>query len=277
MTSVVSVVIPFYNAEKTLREAVESVFMQDYLNIEVILIDDCSTDGSSSIARDLCFRHARAKYLRLAANNGVSKARNIGASESSGDYLTFLDADDLYTSPGKITSVMKIFERNNTKSSGRPIVVYSNTVMASADLSRYFRIKTLFSRLPSNLFVYMTMLPRDFVVPKSIFCQAGGFLETTSLYEDWILRLRLARLSRFVATKSWDSIYRIGSSGLSKQTTTFSRLCVAISILLTEAKIAFGPFSFLVAPFLVVGLIYYHIYVYLLRLSLVKAVQLPRF
>jgi glycosyltransferase involved in cell wall biosynthesis len=87
----ISCIVPVYNGEKYLAEALESIFRQTLAAFEVIVVDDGSTDSTPSVAG----RDARVKYLRQ-ANAGPSAARNHGIRESSGELLAFLDADDLW-------------------------------------------------------------------------------------------------------------------------------------------------------------------------------------
>ena len=93
----VSVIIPSYNSVITLEKTLESVFAQSYENIEVMLVDDGSTDGSVMLARDIASRESR---LRLVTqrNKGPGPARNHGLQQSHGKYIAFLDADDLWDS-----------------------------------------------------------------------------------------------------------------------------------------------------------------------------------
>ena len=91
----VSVIIPSYNSVRTLEKTLESVFAQSYENIEVMLVDDGSTDGSVMLAREIASRESR---LRLVTqrNKGPGPARNHGLQQSHGKYVAFLDADDLW-------------------------------------------------------------------------------------------------------------------------------------------------------------------------------------
>jgi glycosyltransferase involved in cell wall biosynthesis len=91
----VSVVIPFYNPGAYLAEAVASVLGQAYRPLEVLLVDDGSTDGSADVAARLAGSGAPVRLLRLATNQGPAAARNAGLRAARGDYVTFLDADDL--------------------------------------------------------------------------------------------------------------------------------------------------------------------------------------
>ncbi len=88
----VSVVIPAHNAEQTLRRALDSVFSQSYRNIEIVVADDCSTDGTSEVLDR--YGDPRLKRIRNDTRGGVSVARNAAIEAASGDLIAFLDADD---------------------------------------------------------------------------------------------------------------------------------------------------------------------------------------
>ena len=89
-----SIVMPVYNVEKYLEQAVQSVLNQTYENFELLLIDDCSTDSSAQLCEMLANKDARVHLMMLPTNGGVSNARNIGADAASGEYLMFMDSDD---------------------------------------------------------------------------------------------------------------------------------------------------------------------------------------
>ena len=91
--SLVSVIIPVFNVESYLPQCIDSVLNQSYSYIEVILIDDGSTDGSGKICDDFTEKDARVKCIHK-QNEGVSKARQIGFSYSSGEWILFVDSDD---------------------------------------------------------------------------------------------------------------------------------------------------------------------------------------
>lgn len=93
--------MPAYNAEAFIGEAIESVRGQTYSHWELIVVDDCSADGTVRVVRELAERDPRVQILRSPANGGTSAARNLGLSRCEGSYVAFLDADDLWT-PDKI-------------------------------------------------------------------------------------------------------------------------------------------------------------------------------
>lgn len=95
LTPLVSVIIPTFNRAHMIGDALKSVFQQTYKNIEVIVIDDGSTDGTQDFIHNLNLPHLR--YIKQ-ENAGASAARNHGIAVSKGIYITFLDSDDIYES-----------------------------------------------------------------------------------------------------------------------------------------------------------------------------------
>lgn len=93
MVRLVSVIVPVYNAEKYLDRCINSIIKQTYENIELLLIDDGSTDQSSEICIAWKNKDSRVRFFHQ-ENAGVSSARNLGLTNATGDYITFVDADD---------------------------------------------------------------------------------------------------------------------------------------------------------------------------------------
>ena len=96
MSELVSVITAVYNAQATLLETAESVMAQYYTNWELILIDDCSTDGSKKIMQELERSDSRIRCLYNEKNMGVAETRNHGIREARGRYIAFLDSDDMW-------------------------------------------------------------------------------------------------------------------------------------------------------------------------------------
>ncbi|OGQ82751.1 MAG: hypothetical protein A3F90_06795 [Deltaproteobacteria bacterium RIFCSPLOWO2_12_FULL_60_19] len=99
--SLVSVIVPVYNGERFLTEALDSIFAQDYRPIEVIVVDDGSSDRTPEIARSF----GEIRYL-CQSNRGLAATRNAGIREARGEFLAFLDADDLMMA-NKLSSQIK--------------------------------------------------------------------------------------------------------------------------------------------------------------------------
>jgi len=95
-THLISVIIPAYNAEKTIEEAVNSVLSQSYDNLEVIVVDDCSTDRTKQIIEEMAGKDPRIKCISNETNIGVLKTRLAAVHEAFGKWIAFLDSDDIW-------------------------------------------------------------------------------------------------------------------------------------------------------------------------------------
>lgn len=109
----ISVIIPVYNVEKYLRRCIDSVISQTYHALEIILIDDGSTDGSGAICDEYAAKDSRIVCVHQ-PNGGVSKARNLGISIASGDFFHFLDSDD-YIEPDTYEYLLSTMEKTGTE------------------------------------------------------------------------------------------------------------------------------------------------------------------
>lgn len=106
----ISIITTFFNAEKYLKDAIESVIDQDYSHWELLLINDGSKDTSEAIARS--FTDSRIR-LYSQTNKGVSAARNVGLEEMNGDYFCFLDADDVLPAVS-LSARLQVFQRSSS-------------------------------------------------------------------------------------------------------------------------------------------------------------------
>src|SRR5690554_2562574 len=111
MTKLVSILMPLYNAEKWLAQTIESVLAQTYSNWELIIVDDGSTDNSYEVAQCFAKKDSRIKVYKQ-KNKGACAARNKAFELSKGEYIQYLDADDLL-SKNKIELQLKALEKAN--------------------------------------------------------------------------------------------------------------------------------------------------------------------
>jgi glycosyltransferase involved in cell wall biosynthesis len=122
MNPLVSILIPLYNSEKYIAETIQSCLNQSYNNIEIIIVDDGSTDNSYKIAKS--FENDTIKVYKQ-ENKGACAARNLAFEKSSGDYIQYLDADDILSS-NKIESQLACFKQ------------YGNNVITSCKWDRFY-------------------------------------------------------------------------------------------------------------------------------------------
>lgn len=136
-----SVIIPAYNAEKTIARAVKSIIQQNYTAIEVIIINDGSVDNTDYICRKLAEKDLRIRYFEI-NNCGVSNARNIGLDVAQGSFVTFLDADD-FVQPQFLESLVEEMD-NNTD------LVCEGYIAVSEDGKELFKQNIPSARIDSN-------------------------------------------------------------------------------------------------------------------------------
>ena len=109
-----SIIIPVYNVEKYLTKCIEGVFMQTYTDYEVLLVDDGSTDSSSSICDNLADNSGKIRVIHQ-KNQGLSAARNTGIDNAIGEYLIFLDSDDYWDDENALQEINQIIDKTNVE------------------------------------------------------------------------------------------------------------------------------------------------------------------
>ena len=132
MDKLISVVIPVYNVETTLRKCVDSVLAQTYDNTEVILVNDGSTDRSEDICRSYEQIDPRVKVISK-ENGGLSSARNAGIDKSCGEYIFFIDSDDWIDSDTLEVLLNAALQRARM-SQAAACILTSRTVLKTAEL-----------------------------------------------------------------------------------------------------------------------------------------------
>lgn len=186
-TSLVSVIIPAYNAEDYIAETVQSVLSQTYRNIEVLVIDD----GSKDQTRERLTPYLnKIRYIHQ-SNQGESVARNHGLRQSRGEYIVFLDADDILCRDMVEQSVFALSQKSEFR------VVYGHRVgFVHPDPERLLPITpvpaTSGNVLP-DIIRGATLVPGQFLVHKECLEHLGGFAEDMQFGEDWEFLLRLAK------------------------------------------------------------------------------------
>ncbi len=178
----VSVIIPCYNHSHFLGEAIESVISQTYPHIEIIVVDDGSTDDTAQVAK----AYQSIRYVRQ-DNSGLSRSRNVGLSHSKGAYIVFLDADDCLF-PEAIDIGLRALTFRNDCPLTFGLFVNVGTIQGLQQLSR------------DTNYGYKELLQRNVIgnpgaalYRRWVFTEIGGFDEANSSSADYDLYLRIAR------------------------------------------------------------------------------------
>jgi glycosyltransferase involved in cell wall biosynthesis len=198
----VSVIIPTHNRSRLLRLAVESVLAQTYPHVEVIVVDDGSTDDTAEVMAQYA---GRVTHIRQ-ANQGVAAARNRGIRAASGEYLTCLDDDDLLL-PTKIERQVRVLVSQPEVS-----LVHCRFYFANGDGDNLYKAKLLpegkiLKELIGNNFIW-SGAP---LIRRHCFDQVGLFdEEISSVTADWDMWLRIARAGyRFACVQETLGVYRV--------------------------------------------------------------------
>jgi glycosyltransferase involved in cell wall biosynthesis len=208
---IISVVVPAYNAEHTILETVDSVLKQTFTDFELIVIDDGSTDQTAKLLQSIA--DPRLKVFSY-PNGSASVARNRGMAHATGDYISFLDADDLWTAD-KLQAQLAALQAHpeagvayswtcNMSPTGEAFypgvcVTYAGNVQAQLLLSNFLASG-------SNC-----LIRRDAIT------SVGAFDPTLEAYEDWDYYLRLAARWPFVGVPKYQILYRQSAGGRSSK------------------------------------------------------------
>lgn len=209
MTSV-SAIIPAYNAEKFIEATIKSILAQTHGSIEIIVVDDGSTDNTPSLLHQF---HSEIKLVSQ-ENLGVAAARNIGAKIAKGEFLAFLDADDLWM-PEKIAcQLTRILDAD---------MIYTDRANFG-ELGGLSDLKSEANDLREGM-IYQTLLTEgnfitlsSVMIRASVFDKLGGFNEARELsgVEDWELWLRVAKSHKIAVVDKSLVKYRVHADGISK-------------------------------------------------------------
>lgn len=192
MNQLVSVIMPVYNSAAYLHEAVNSVLSQSYDFIEVIVVNDASTDKSGQILAEISLRAPELRVVSLKDNIGAAGARNAGLSIARGDCIAFLDADDIWL-PEKVSRQVEALREDSEAG-----WAYCNGFVTDQALSEMY----LFSdcgRCPAGM-VYneilrgrLWIIPSCLIVRRRVIDDCGSFDPEIRGVEDWDFIIRIAR------------------------------------------------------------------------------------
>lgn len=187
--NLVSIVIPAYNVETTIIDALESILAQTYKNIETIIVDDGSADNTLEVVRRF-IADKPFMYVYTKENEGVAATRNYGFQFVKGKYLLFLDADDLID-PRFVELSIEVFNRQ------------PDVDIVTTQLRHFERVNNVYAHAPfslenilkGNCFVITSM------VKSEAFKEIGMFDVTMSFHEDWEMWIRM--------TEKYNNVFRI--------------------------------------------------------------------
>jgi glycosyltransferase involved in cell wall biosynthesis len=205
----ISVIVPAYNAETTILETIDSVLQQTYSNLELIVINDGSTDTTLDLLNNL--NDERLKIFSF-GNAGLAESRNRGIVLATGEYITFIDTDDLWT-PDKLEKQLEVLHRNPDAG-----VAYSWTAFID-ESGKYLHAMepiyfegNIYEALLTNCFIAggSNILARSTCINS-----VGRFDTELRAAEDWDYWLKLAVEWSFVVVPKYQILYRLSVGAMS--------------------------------------------------------------
>jgi glycosyltransferase involved in cell wall biosynthesis len=203
---IISIIIPAYNASKTIQETIQSVLNQTFLNFELIVIDDGSTDSTLDVISQIS--DPRVTVFSY-PNAGISTARNRGIEKASGDYITFLDADDLWASD-KIETQFEALQKNPQAAvaySWTTIIDKSNNAVRQG--SCYEKSGDVYSKILVKNFLDSGS---NIMVRKEAIDKIGRFNPSLKHAADWEFYIRLAAEFEFNCVPKFQVFYRVSEN-----------------------------------------------------------------
>jgi len=183
LTPMVTVIMPAYNAEKYIAQAIESVFKQK-VSADLIIIDDCSVDKTADIVKSYQ-KDDRLIYVKNAENLGAAESRNVGIRMAKGEYIAFLDADDWW-SAGKLKKQLAFLEKRKgiLCCTGRELMhengeTMGKTISVPEKITYQMLLKT--NSIPLSSALVKTSVVREF------------YMNHGELHEDYILWLNILK------------------------------------------------------------------------------------
>lgn len=211
----ISVLIPAYNAEKYIAEAVESIINQTYKNLEILIINDCSTDNTEKIIRKYMKRDSRIVLINNTKNLRISKTLNKGLKKAKGKYIVRMDSDD-WSYPTRIEKQKELMEKN-------PNIVLSSGNMEICDNEMTVKNK---SNLPTSdrdirkvLLQYNPMVHPAMIYKRETALSIGGYDEEIKS-EDYMFTIDMSSKGDLANLNDILIKYRILDSSLTAEKMT---------------------------------------------------------
>jgi glycosyltransferase involved in cell wall biosynthesis len=204
-----SIIIPCYNHGMFLRDCLESIRNQEYSNWEAIIINDGSTDNSEQIACQFSLIDSRIKFISQ-PNKGLSTSRNMGLSNSKGDFILFLDADDIIAS-SHLSNFIPFFKKEYD-------IIFTGHAYFTFDFI-FKRTIYLSNTLQFSSILHSNLLPVHAVAIRKKTLLLSGYFDTTlESAEDWDLWIRVYKIGAKLAiiSNASTAFYRISDNSMSR-------------------------------------------------------------
>lgn len=202
----ISIVLPVYNGEKYLSQSIESCLKQTFINIELIIVNDCSTDNTLSIANQYAEKDSRVTVISNIENKKLPASLNIGHNEAKGDFITWTSDDNFY----ELDALEQLL---NSLLEDEADIVYSNIFLIDnlGDRIREVRLSGF-----ENL-IFGNVIGSCFLYRRNVFEKNNGYNESLFLIEDYDFWMRAILHSKFTKLDQFLYNYRKHENSLTNQ------------------------------------------------------------
>jgi len=200
----VSIILPVYNGEQFLKESIESCLAQTYRHIELIIVNDCSTDNSLQIAKSFEDKDSRVKVISNQINKKLPASLNIGHEIAKGDYLTWTSHDNVFETSAIKVLLNKILELSSD-------IIYSNFSVIEENGKRRKEINLK----NASPLLFGNSIGASFLYKRCVFIRNNGYNEDLHGAEDYDFWLRATLHSKFIHIEDCLYNFRSHSSSLS--------------------------------------------------------------
>lgn len=190
----ISVVIPTYNREGVIKQSIDSVLTQTWSNLEIIVVDDCSTDQTETLIRSL--QDERIRYVKNSRNMGAGGSRNIGMQHARGEYIAFQDSDDIWHFQ-KLEKQMKALKEAENRWGTEVGLVYCQCIKDLGGIMRRFPVDDIPMEMKegdifSSLLFASLIGTQTMLMKRQVWERIGGFCEELRNLEEWEYCIRIA-------------------------------------------------------------------------------------
>lgn len=219
----VSVVMPVYNREESVKDSIFSVLRQTMSRFELIIVDDGSVDNTVDVIKTV--KDERIRLICLEENRGASYARNIGIKAACGQYIAFIDSDDQWTIE-KLDEQLKYMEENELEISFTPYIIDKENRIVPKDFEKYF----VYNNIKSTLQIHNIVGTPTVIISRKIILSVGGFDELLPRLQDYELAIKLVQRYKIGCCNK--ILLHVGNDSSNRITYNTDKLFVSLGMIL---------------------------------------------
>lgn len=210
----VTIMVATYNRANLIRKAIESAQKQSFKDWELLVLDDCSTDGTEKLVQEIVAADPRVRYIKQPQNVGIARNRNTCLEQARGAYIAPLDSDDIWIDDEKLAKQVAFLEANPDCA-----LVGTNVYLIdqNGDRTGLFSYETDDAKIREKMLLRNQFAQSSVLYRLSAAREAGGYDGTYAIVDDYDLWLRMGLAHRFANLPDYTTDYRVHPGGITKE------------------------------------------------------------